>query len=108
MFVALNYLTSCWVYHWHHKVRIVVLHVSYVAGTSLHDVKDMGRVSASRNVIAVSACWLINCALACTPPSICAGGMMITGDVVVHTLVDPCYSVVGCGSVIAKIQYMYF
>ena len=74
-----------------------MLHVPYVDGTSLRGVKDMGMVRASCNVITVSACWLINRALARTPPGICAGGMMIMGDVVLRTLVDRCvFVVVGC------------
>ncbi len=59
----------------------------------------MGMVRASCKVITVSACWLINHVLARTPPGTRAGGMMITGDVVVYTLVDCCFSVVvGHGS----------
>ncbi len=76
-----------------------MLHVSYVDRRSLRGVTDMGMVRASCNIIAVSACWLINRALARTPPGICAGGMMIMGDVVSRTLVDRCISVVvGRGS----------
>jgi hypothetical protein len=71
-----------------------VLHVSYVAGTSLHGVKDMGMVRASRIVIAVSACWLINRVLVHTPPGTCAGGMIIKGDVVPCNLVNRCFLVV--------------
>jgi hypothetical protein len=71
-----------------------VLHVPYVAGTSLRGVKDKGMVRASHIVIAVSACWLINPALARTPPGIRAGGMIITGDLVSRILVDRCFSVV--------------
>ena len=71
-----------------------MLHVLYVAGASLRGVKDMGMVRASCNVIGVSACWLTNRALARTPPGIGAGGMMITGDVVLRILVDRCFSVV--------------
>ena len=66
----------------------------HVAGTSLCGVKDMGMVRASCSVIAVSACWLINRALARTSPGTRPGGMMITGDVVLRILVDPCLSVV--------------
>ena len=36
------------------KCAYLVLHVSYVDGTSLRGMKDMGRVSASCNVIAMS------------------------------------------------------
>ena len=65
-----------------------MLHVLYVAGTSLRGVKEKGIVRASSIVITVSACWLINRALARTPPGIRAGGMIITGDVVPRILVD--------------------
>ncbi len=71
-----------------------MLHVLYVAGTSLRGVKDKGMVRASCIVIAVSACWLINRALVCTPPGIHAGGMIITGDVVLRIPVNRCFSVV--------------
>ena len=71
-----------------------MLHVPYVAGTSLRGVKDKGMVRASCIVIALTACWLINRALALTPPGICTGGMIITGDVVLRILVDRCFSVV--------------
>ena len=70
-----------------------MLHVSYVAGTSLHGVKDIGMVRASCIVIVVSACWLFNRALACIPPGYRAGGMIITGGVVPRILVYPCFSV---------------
>ena len=44
-------------------------------------------VSASLIVIVLSACWLINRALArVPPPSILFEGMIITGDLVVPTL----------------------
>ena len=66
----------------------------YVAGTSLRGVKDKGMARASCIVIALTACWLINRALARTSPGICAGGMIITGDVVSRILVDRCFSVV--------------
>ena len=57
-------------------------------------------VRASCNVIPVSARWLINCALARTSPGSRAGRMMITGDVVSHTRVNCCVSVVvGQGSI---------
>ena len=76
-----------------------MLHVLYVDGTSLRGVKDMGMVRASCNIIAVRACWLINCARARTSPGICTGRMVITGDVVLRTLVGRRVSVVaGCGS----------
>jgi len=59
-------------------------------------VKAARGVSASCIVIALSACWLINRALACVPPaSIWYGGMIITGDVAVRTLVDQRFAVVG-------------
>ena len=58
----------------------------YVGGTSFRDVKDMGMVRASCNLIALSALWLINHALACVPsPIILYGGMIIAGDVLSHT-----------------------
>ncbi len=69
--------------------------MSYVAGTSLRGVKDMGMVKASCIVITVSGCWLIKRALAHTPPGTCAGGMIITGDVVPRILVDRCFFVFG-------------
>ena len=51
--------------------------------------KAVGGVSASHIVIPLSACWLINLALArVPPPSILYGGMIITGDLVVLTLFD--------------------
>ena len=49
----------------------------------------IGSVSASRIVIVLRACWLINLALArVPPPSILYGGMIITGDLLVLPLVD--------------------
>ena len=54
-------------------------------------VKAIGGVSASHIVILLmlSACWLINLALArVPPPSILCRGMIITGDLVVLTLFD--------------------
>ena len=57
----------------------------YIAGTSLCGVKAKGIVRASCIVIAVSACWLINRALARTPPGMRAGGMITTSDLV------PCF-----------------
>ena len=71
-----------------------MLHVSYVAGTSLRGVKAKGIVRASCIVIAVSACWLINRALARTPPGTRAGRMIITGDLVPHFLVDRLFAMV--------------
>ena len=62
---------------------------SYATGTNVRGVNVNGGVSASRIVIALSACQLINLAFACVPPpSILYGGMIITGDVVVLTLFD--------------------
>ncbi len=57
--------------------------------------KDAGGVSTSRIVIALSDCWLTNLALACIPPGTQAGGMIITGAVMVCTLGDWRFSVVG-------------
>ena len=71
-----------------------MLHVLQVARTSVCGVKAMGMVRASCMVIAVSACWLINRALAGTPPGTRAGEMMIMGDMVPHSLVDRHFSVV--------------
>ncbi len=62
---------------------------SYAIGMKFRGVKAVGGVSASHIVITLSACWLINLALACVPPpSILYGGMIITGDLVVLTLFD--------------------
>jgi len=62
---------------------------SYATGTNFHGVNTIGGVSASRIVIALRACWLINLALAhFPPPSILYGGMIITGPSLVLTLVD--------------------
>ncbi len=61
----------------------------YTTGTNFRGVKICGGVSVSRIVIALSACWLINRALAYVPPpSILYGGMTITGPSLVLTLVD--------------------
>ena len=69
---------------------------SYAIGTNLHGMKATRGVSASCIVIALSACWLINHALACIPPpSILYNGVIITGGVVVRTLVDLRFAVVG-------------
>jgi hypothetical protein len=57
-------------------------------------VKAKGIVRASCIVIAVSACWLINLALARTPPGMRAGGMITMGDLVPRFLVERCFSVV--------------
>ena len=75
----------------------------YATGTSFHGVKAVGGVSASRIVIALSACWLINLALACVPPpSILYGGMIITGALVLLTLLD--LRVAGAGLVSGRIN----
>ena len=59
--------------------------------------KAIGPARASCNVIAVSALWLINLALArVPPPSILYGGMTMTGDVLSITLLDR-RGVVGVG-----------
>ncbi len=69
----------------------------YVGGTSFRGVKAIGLARASCNVIAVSALWLINLALARVPsPSILYGGMTMTGDVLSITLLDR-RGVVGVG-----------
>jgi hypothetical protein len=76
------------------KCAWLVLHVPYVAGASLCRVKAKGIVRASCIVIAVSACWLINCAFARTPLGTRAGGMITTGDLVPRFLVERHFSVV--------------
>ncbi len=59
----------------------------YAMGMNVCGVKADGGVSASHIVIALSACWLINLALAhVPPPSILYERMIITGDVVILTL----------------------
>ena len=61
----------------------------YAIGTNFLGMKTDEGVSASRIVTALSACWLINIALArVPPPSIMYGGMIITGDLLVLTLVN--------------------
>ena len=66
-------------------------------------VKAVGGVSASHIVIALSACWLINLALACVPPpSILYGCVIITGDLVLLTLFD--LRVAGAGLVSKRIN----
>jgi len=58
-------------------------------GTNLLGMKTDEGVSASCIVTALSACWLINRALArVPPPSILYGGMIITRDLLVLTLVN--------------------
>jgi hypothetical protein len=65
--------------------------------------KTGGGVSASRTVIVLSACWLINLALArVPPPSILYGGMIITGELVLLTLFD--LQVAGAGLVSGRIN----
>ena len=72
-----------------------MLHVSYVAETSLCGVKAKGIVRASCIVIAVSACWLINrVVLARTPHGTRASVMIITGGVMPRFLVDHLFSMV--------------
>ena len=72
-------------------------------GTKVRGVKADGGVSASRIVITLSACWLINLALAhVPPPSILYGGIIITGDVLFFTLVD--LRVAGAGFIFGRIN----
>ena len=72
---------------------------SYAIGTNFGGVKTGGGVSASRIVIALSACWLINLALArVPPPSILYGGMIITVPSLVLTLGDLRVALAGCFS----------
>ena len=72
-------------------------------GTIVRGVKANVGVSASCIVIALSACWLINLALArVPPPSILYGGIIITGVVVVFTLFD--LRVAGAGLVSGSIN----
>ena len=76
---------------------------SYAMGTNVRGVKADGGVSASRIVIVLSACWLINLALAhVPPPSILYGGIIITGVVVVFILFD--LRVAGAGLVSGSIN----
>ncbi len=75
----------------------------YAIGMNFRSVKAIGGVSASCIVIALSACWLINLALArVPPPSILYGGMILTGDLVVLTLFD--LRVAGAGLVSGRIN----
>ena len=72
-------------------------------GINFCGVKTVGGVSASHIVIALSACWLINFALARVPPPIILyGGMIITGDLVLLTLFD--LRVAGAGLVSGRIN----
>ena len=88
-FVAGDYLACRWVYHWRRKVCIVdAFSVCRWYEFSWREGSWDG-TRASCNVIAVSALWLINRALArVPPPSILYGGMIITGDVLSLTLLD--------------------
>jgi hypothetical protein len=63
--------------------------------TKCRGVKDARGVSTSCIVIALSACWLTNLALARISPGTWAGGMIITGAVMVCTLGNRRFSVVG-------------
>ena len=75
----------------------------YATGMNFGGMKTVGGVSASRIVIALSACWLINLALACVPPtSILYGGMIITGDLLFLSLFD--LWVTGAGHVSGRIN----
>ncbi len=75
----------------------------YAFGTIFYGMKTFGGVSASRIVTALSACWLISLALArVPPPSILYGGMIITGDLMVLTLVN--LRVAGAGPVSGMIN----
>ena len=72
-------------------------------GINFRGVKTGGGVSASRIVIVLSACWLINLALArVPPPSILHGGKIITGELVLLTLFD--LRVAGAGLVSERIN----
>ena len=75
----------------------------YAIGTKFCGVKAVGGVSASCIVIALSACWLINLALAhVPPPSILYGGKIITVDLVVLNVFD--LWVAGAGLVSGRIN----
>jgi hypothetical protein len=72
-------------------------------GINLHGVKTVGGVSASCVVIALSARWLINLALArVPPPSSLYWGMLLTGDLVLLSLFD--VRVTGAGLVSRRIN----
>ncbi len=75
----------------------------YAIGTNFRGMKTVGGISASRIVITLSACWLINRALARVPlPSILYRGMIITGDFMLLTLVN--LRVAGVGPVSRRIN----
>ncbi len=57
--------------------------------------KDARGVSTSCIVITLSACWLTNLSLAHIQPGTRTGGMIITGAVMVCTLGNRHFSVVG-------------
>ncbi len=62
---------------------------AFVTGTNFRGVKIGGGVSASCIVIVLSACWLINRALALVPPpSLLRVGLTVTGPSLLPTLVD--------------------
>ncbi len=70
--------------------------------TNFRGVKICGGVSASRIVIALSACWLINRAFALvTPPSLLRGGFTVTGPFLLPTLVDLRVAGASSGRIIA-------
>ena len=72
-------------------------------GINFRGVKTGGGVSASHIVIVLSACWLINLALAhVPPPSILYRGMIITGELALLTLFD--LWVAGAGLVSGRIN----
>ena len=76
---------------------------SYATGMNFCGVKAIGGVSASHIVVALSACWLINLALAhVPPPSILYGGKIITVDLVVLNVFD--LWVAGAGLVSGRIN----
>jgi hypothetical protein len=88
-FVAGDYLACRRVYHWRCKVCIVDAFSVCRWYEFLWREGSWNGTRASCNVIAVSALWLINRALArVPPPSILYGGMIITGDVLSLTLLD--------------------
>ena len=72
-------------------------------GIILCGVKTVGGVSASSIVIALSASWLINLALArVPPPSILYWGMLLTGDLMLLFLFN--LRVTGAGLVSGRIN----
>ena len=109
-FVAGDYLACRWVYHWRRKVCIVdAFSVCRWYEFSWRESSWDG-TRASCNVIAVSALWLINRALArVPPPSILYGGMIITGDVLSLTLLDwRVLLVLGAPAVSMLVQFLLF